>query len=222
LRGVGQAAVQEKMMLGLLARKLGMTQIFDEKGSLVPVTVLRVDPNVVIGQKNENKNGYNAVVLGVDDAKANKVTKPYAGQFPEGVAPKKRIREFRDFSKECAIGDSLGVEIFEGCRYVDVQGVSKGKGFQGVVKRYGFGGGRKTHGSKFHREPGSTGQSTYPHKTFKNVKLPGRMGREQVTTLNIRVVKIDTEKQLLLIRGAVPGINKGLVVVRAAVKKQRA
>ncbi|MDR1363076.1 MAG: 50S ribosomal protein L3 [Spirochaetaceae bacterium] len=209
-------------MLGLLAKKVGMTQIFNEEGSLIPVTVLRIDPNIVIAQKTEKENGYNAVLLGIDDAKENRVTKPYAGQFPEGIAPKKRIEEFRGFSKECAIGDSLGVEILEGCRYVDVQGVSKGKGFQGVVKRYGFGGGRRTHGSKFHREPGSTGQSTYPHKTFKNVKLPGRMGREQVTTLNIKVVKIDVEKQLLLINGAVPGINKGLVVVRAAVKKQRA
>jgi large subunit ribosomal protein L3 len=209
-------------MLGLLAKKVGMTQIFNEEGNLIPVTVLRIDPNIVIAQMNEKEDGYNAVLLGVDDAKENRITKPYAGQFAEGIAPKKHIKEFRDFSKECVIGDSLGVEILEGCRYVDVQGVSKGKGFQGVVKRYGFGGGRKTHGSKFHREPGSTGQSTYPHKTFKNVKLPGRMGREQVTTLNIRVVKIDVEKQLILIRGAVPGVNKGLVVVRAAVKKQRA
>jgi large subunit ribosomal protein L3 len=209
-------------MLGLLARKVGMTQIFDEKGNLIPVTVLRIDPNVVIARKNEKDNGYDAVLLGVDDAKKNKVTKPYAGQFPEGITPKRKIKEFRGFSRDCAVGDTLGVEILEGCRYVDVQGVSKGKGFQGVVKRYGFGGGRKTHGSKFHREPGSTGQSTYPHKTFKNVKLPGRMGREQVTTLNIKVVRLDVEKQQLLIKGPVPGINKGLVVVRAAVKKQRA
>jgi large subunit ribosomal protein L3 len=209
-------------MLGLLAKKVGMTQIFNEEGNLIPVTVLRIDPNIVIAQKNEKDNGYNAVLLGVDDVKENRITKPYAGQFAEGIAPKKHIKEFRGFSKECAVGDSLGVEIFEGCRYVDVQSVSKGKGFQGVVKRYGFGGGRKTHGSKFHREPGSTGQSTYPHKTFKNVKLPGRMGCEQVTTLNIRVVKIDIEKQLILIRGAVPGVNKGLVMIRAAVKKQRA
>jgi large subunit ribosomal protein L3 len=209
-------------MLGLLAKKVGMTQIFNEEGNLIPVTVLRIDPNIVIDQKNEEEDGYNAVLLGVDDAKENRITKPYAGQFAEGIAPKKHIKEFRGFSKECEVGDSLGVEILEGCRYVDVQGISKGKGFQGVVKRYGFGGGRKTHGSKFHREPGSTGQSTYPHKTFKNVKLPGRMGCEQITTLNIRVVKIDIEKQLILIRGAVPGVNKGLVVVRAAVKKQRA
>ncbi|MDR2952826.1 MAG: 50S ribosomal protein L3, partial [Treponema sp.] len=147
--------------------------------------------------------------------------KPYAGQFPEGVSLKKRIRELRDYEKETAVGDSLGVEVFEGVRFVDVSGVSKGKGFQGVVKRYGFGGGRRTHGSKFHREPGSTGQSTYPAKTFKNVKLPGRMGRENVTVLSLKVVKTDPEKQLIMVKGAVPGINKGLVLVRAAVKKGR-
>jgi len=102
---------------------------------------------------------------------------------------------------------------------VDASGISKGKGFQGVVRRYGFGGGRATHGSKFHREPGSTGQSTYPHKSFKNVKLPGRMGRERVTVLSLRVVKLDKEKQLMMVKGAVPGLNKGLVVIRAAVKR---
>jgi large subunit ribosomal protein L3 len=210
------------MMLGLLAKKVGMTQIFDEQGNLIPVTVLKIDPNTVIAQKDKEKDGYSAVLLGVDDAKPNRVTKPYAGQFAGGAKAKKHIKEFRDFSKECVVGDEIGIELFEGCRYVDVQGVSKGKGFQGVVRRYHFGGGRHSHGSKFHREPGSTGQSTYPHKTFKNVKLPGRMGREQVTTLSIKVVRIDIEKQLVLINGPVPGINKGLVVLRAAVKKQRA
>jgi large subunit ribosomal protein L3 len=207
------------MMLGLLAKKVGMTQVFDDEGNLVPVTVMRVDPNIVIARKTVEKDGYNAVVVGVDDQKKNLVTKPYGGQFPENIAPKKRIRELRDFEKEAGPGDSLGVEVLEGIRYVDVSGVSKGKGFQGVVKRYRFGGGRHSHGSKFHREPGSTGQSTYPHHTFKNVKLPGRMGREKVTTLSLKLVKVDTEKQLLMIRGAVPGINKGLVLVRAAVKK---
>jgi large subunit ribosomal protein L3 len=206
-------------MLGLFAKKVGMTQVFDEAGNMVPVTVMRVDPNVVIAQKTEEKDGYKAVVVGIDEAKKSRVTKPYAGQFPENIAPKKRLKELRDFEKEVAVGDKLGVEVLEGIRYVDVSGVSKGKGFQGVVKRYGFGGGRKTHGSKFHREPGSTGQSTYPHKTFKNVKLPGRMGREKVTVLSQRVVKMDTEKQLILVKGAVPGINKGLVFVRAAVKR---
>jgi large subunit ribosomal protein L3 len=202
-----------------MARKVGMTQIFDDSGNLIPVTVLRVDPNTVIARKEKEKDGYEAVVLGIDEAKKNRITKPVAGQFPEGIGPKKTVREFRDFEKDVKAGDSLGAELFEDCRYVDVTGISKGKGFQGVVKRWGFGGGRRSHGSKFHREPGSTGQSTYPHKTFKNVKLPGRMGRERVTVLSQRLVKVDTEKQLLLIRGAVPGINKGLVFVRAAVKK---
>ena len=208
-------------MLGLYARKIGMTQVFDEAGNLLPVTVMWIDPNVVIATKTKETNGYAAVVVGIDDEKKNRVTKANAGQFPENITPKKRIRELRDFEKEVAVGDSLGIEVLEGVRYVDVCGVSKGKGFQGVVRRYRFGGGRKTHGSKFHREPGSTGQSTYPAKTFKNVKLPGRMGREKVTVLSLRVVKTDPEKQLIIVRGAVPGINKGLVFVRSAVKKGR-
>ncbi|HON13208.1 MAG TPA: 50S ribosomal protein L3 [Treponema sp.] len=206
-------------MLGLMAKKVGMTQVFDNDGNLTPVTVLKVDPNIVIAQKTEEKYGYSAVVLGVDDMKKSRVTKPYAGQFPEGMNPKKKIREFRDFEKECAVGDSLGAELFEGCRYVDVTGISKGKGFQGVMKRWGFGGGRNTHGSKFHREPGSTGQCTSPGHSFKNVKMPGRMGRERVTVLNLKVVKVDVDNQLIMVRGAVPGVNKGTVVVRAAVKK---
>jgi len=206
-------------MLGLMARKLGMTQVFDETGSLVPVTVVRIEQNVVVSQKTREKDGYKAVVLGVDELKKERAAKPYAGQFPENIPPQKTIREFRDFEKEVNPGDKLGAEVFEGIRYVDVTGISKGKGFQGVVKRWGFHGGRKTHGSKFHREPGSTGQNTYPHKTFKNRKMPGRMGRERTTVLSLRVVKVDTEKQLVLIRGGVPGVNKGLVVVRAAVKR---
>jgi len=208
-------------MLGLLARKVGMTQVFDDAGNLMPVTVMRIDPNVVIAAKTKEADGYAAVVVGMDEAKKKRVTKARAGQFPENITPKKQVRELRDFEKEVKVGDSLGIEVLKDVRYVDVSGVSKGKGFQGVVKRYGFGGGRKTHGSKFHREPGSTGQSTYPGKTFKNQKLPGRMGREKTTTLSLRVVKVDSEKQLLMVKGAVPGINRGLVLVRAAVKKGR-
>ena len=208
-------------MLGLLAKKVGMTQVFDDAGNLVPVTVMKVDPNVVIAKKNEEVDGYSAVVVGLDDAKKHRVTKAYAGQFPENIPPKKEVRELRDFEKEVSVGDSLGVDVLEGVRYVDVSGISKGKGFQGVVRRYGHGGGRKTHGSKFHREPGSTGQNTYPHRTFKNKKMPGRMGRESVTVLSLRVVKTDAEKQLIMVKGAVPGINKGTVLVRAAVKKGR-
>jgi len=204
-------------MLGLMARKVGMTQVFDEIGNLVPVTVVRIEPNTVISQKTEDKDGYKAVVLGIDEEK--KASKPHAGQFPESITPKKTIREFRDFEKEVNPGDVLGVEVFDGVRYVDVIGVSKGKGFQGVMRRYNFSGGRSTHGSKFHRVGGSTGQNTYPHRTFKNRKMAGRMGRERVTVMSLHVEKVDAEKQLMLIRGSVPGINKGLVIVRSAVKK---
>jgi large subunit ribosomal protein L3 len=211
-------------MLGLYARKLGMTQFFTAEGNLVAATALRIEPNLVVAARSEEKNGYSAVVLGLDDYKKDKkgeykISKPLKGQFSEGWEPKRRLHEVRDFEAECSVGDTLGIEVFQDCNYVDVCGVSKGKGFQGVVKRFGFGGGRKTHGSKFHREPGSTGQSTYPHKTFKNMKLPGRMGREQVTTLNIRIVKIDAERKLLLVKGAVPGVDNGLIFVRKAVKK---
>jgi large subunit ribosomal protein L3 len=214
-----QNAALEFTMLGLMAKKVGMTQIFDEEGNLVPVTVLKVDPNTVVAQKTEDKDGYSAVLLGIDDMKPSRVSKPYAGQFSENIKPKKHIKEFRDFEKEVTPGDELGTEVFEGVRYVDVTGISKGKGTQGVVKRWGFGGGRSTHGSKFHREPGSTGQSTYPGRTFKNMKLPGRMGREQKTVLSLRLIKVDVENKIIMVRGAIPGINKGLVVVRAAVKK---
>jgi large subunit ribosomal protein L3 len=208
-------------MLGLLAKKVGMTQVFDESGNLIPVTVLRVDTNVVSAIRTPELDGYSAVALGVDDKKQNRVSKPYAGQFAEGIAPKKRVREFRDFDKECKLGDTIGVELLDGVRYVDVSATSKGKGFQGVVRRYHFGGGRATHGSKFHREPGSTGQSTYPGKSFKNIKMPGHMGNERVTTLSLRVVKVDVENRLVMVNGAVPGVKKGLVMVRPAVKKQR-
>jgi large subunit ribosomal protein L3 len=212
-------------MLGLMAKKVGMTQIFTEEGNLVPVTVLKVEPNLVVSKREQEKDGYSALVLGIDDFRKDnagnyRTSKVYAGQFAEGIIPKRRLHEFRDFEKEVNVGDSVGIELFEDVRYVDVTAVSKGKGFQGVVKRWGFGGGRRTHGSKFHREPGSTGQSTYPHKTFKNVKLPGRMGREQVTTLSQRLVRVDGEQKLLLIQGSVPGVNKGLVLVRKAVKKR--
>jgi large subunit ribosomal protein L3 len=208
-------------MFGLLAKKTGMTQVFDESGNLVPVTVIKIEPNTVIAKKEKEKDGYSAVLLGLDDKKKSRTTKPYAGQFPEGVTPKQHIKEFRDFDKEVETGKTVGIELFEGVRYVDVQGRSKGKGFQGVMKRYNFGGGRYTHGSKFHREPGSTGQSTYPGKTFKNVKMPGHMGNEKVTVLNLKVIGVDTEKQVILVSGAVPGVNKGLLAVRPAVKKQR-
>jgi len=206
-------------MLGLLAKKVGMTQVFDELGNLTPVTVMRVDPNIVIASKTKEKDGYNAVVVGVDDAKKSRVTKPVSGQFPENIPPKKTLKELRDFEKEVAVGDVLGLEVLEGVRYLDISGVSKGKGFQGVVKRYNYTGGRGSHGAKIHRAGGSTGPAGYPSRTFKNTEMPGRMGRDNVTVLSLRVVKTDLEKQLIMVRGSVPGINKGLVFVRAAVKR---
>jgi len=206
-------------MIGIIGKKLGMTQVFDETGKLIPVTVVQVVPNVVVGLKCTDADGYNAVVVGVHEKKKTRVTKPYAGQFAEGIVPTRILSEMRDFEKEVVVGEVLDIKLLEGIRYVDVTATSKGKGFQGVVKRWNFGGGRATHGSKFHREPGSTGQSTYPHKTFKNVKLPGRMGREKVTVLNLRVVRVDVEKSVVLIRGALPGPRNCDLLVRKAIKK---
>ena len=196
-----------------------MTQVFDEDGSLTPVTVIRVEPNTVIARKTKETAGYDAVVVGLDDLKKNKVSKSYAGQFPENITPKKTLKEFRDFDGEVAVGDEVGLELLDGLRYVDVTATSKGKGFQGVMKRWGFHGGRATHGSKFHREPGGTGQCTSPGRTFKNVKLPGRMGRERVTVQNLKVVKIDPELKVVMVRGSVPGNKDCTLIIKNAVKK---
>ena len=206
-------------MIGLIGKKLGMTQVFDETGKLVPVTVVQVVPNVIVGKKTTEADGYNAIVVGVYEKKKTRVSKPYGGQFSEGLLPTRVLREMRDFEKDVQVGEKLDVSLLDSVRYVDVTATSKGKGFQGVVKRWGFGGGRSTHGSKFHREPGSTGQSTYPHKSFKNIKLPGRMGRERVTVLNLKVIRVDAEKGVVLLRGALPGPRNCDLLVRKAIKK---
>lgn len=207
-------------MIGLIGKKRGMTQIFDDMGELTPVTVIEVEPNVVIAQREESKDGYKAVVLGAVDQRPARVTKPVAGQFKDGLAPKKHIVEIRDFDKECAVGDSFGVELFDEFRFVDVVGTSKGKGFQGVMKRHNFGGGRKTHGSKFHRAPGSTGMAAWPSKVIKGTKMPGRMGGERRTVQNLRIVRVDHDKNVLLVKGAVPGNRDSFVVVRMAKKRK--
>ncbi len=206
-------------MKGLIAKKVGMTQVFDEDGNLIPVTVIHVEPNTVVALKNKENCGYDAVVLGLEDLKESKVSKPYAGQFTNGVTPKRHLKEFRDFEKEVAVGDGVGIELFEGVRFLDVTATSKGKGFQGVMKRWGFHGGRATHGSKFHREPGGTGMNTTPGHCFKNVKMPGRMGCEKVTVQNLRVVKIDPELNVVMVRGAVPGNKDCTLIVKSSVKK---
>ena len=202
----------------MIAEKIGMTQIFDDKGVLTPVTVIKIDENLVVEQRTPEKNGYSSVVLGYGEVKKSRLTKSVLGQFEEGFDPKKHLKEMRDFEVECKAGDKIGVEIFKDADTVDVTGMSKGKGFQGVMKRHNFGGGRASHGSKFHRESGSTGQNTYPGKTFKNKKMPGRMGHEKVTIQNLKVVKVDVENKVLLVAGAVPGVNKSIVMVRKSIK----
>ena len=198
-------------MKGLIAKKVGMTQVFDENGNLVPVTVIRVEPNTVVATKTEEKCGYNAIVLGLDDVKESKVTKAEAGFFKaNNVAPKRHLKEFRDFDGEVKVGDQLGVELFDKVRFIDVTGTSKGKGFHG---------GRKTHGSKFHREAGGTGCCTTPGHCLKNVKMPGHMGCDRVTVQNLKVIKVDPELKVLMVRGAVPGVKDATLIVKAAVKK---
>lgn len=206
-------------MKGLIAKKVGMTQVFDENGNLTPVTVIRVEPNTVVATKTQEKCGYEAVVLGLEDLKPHKITKPYAKQFPENITPKRHLKEFRDFEGEVKVGDQIGVELFEKVRFIDVTATSKGKGFQGVMKRWGFHGGRATHGSKFHREAGGTGCCTTPGHCLKNVKMPGRMGFDRVTVQNLKVVKVDPELNVLMVRGAVPGVRNCILIVKAAVKK---
>ncbi len=205
-------------MIGLIGLKVGMTQIFDKKGSVVPVTVIKVDDNVVVGERTEQKNGYNARLIGSVDKKNS--TKPYAGQFPERVKPKRYCIEVKDFEGDYAIGDTFGVELLENLGYVDVIGTSKGRGYQGVIKRHGFSGGNKTHGSKFHRANGSTGMAAWPSKVQKGTKMPGRMGGDRVTVQNLPLVRVDKEKKIVLVKGAVPGTRNSMVVLRSAVKKE--
>jgi large subunit ribosomal protein L3 len=194
-----------------------MTQVFDEKGTQTPVTVIQIDPNTVVGQRTPERDGYSAVVLGYGTKKKNRVSKPYGGQFPEGIEPSQVVKEVRDFDQECKVGDSLGVETFEGTFFVDVQGISKGKGFQGAMKRHGFAGGPKTHGSLVHRETGSAGVAS--GKSFRGARMAGHMGSQATKVQNLQVVRVDAEKGVLLVRGAVPGPRGGRLFVTKARKK---
>lgn len=206
-------------MLGLIGQKVGMTQVFDKDGHLIPVTAIKIEGNVVVAERTEEKNGYSAVLLGAVDMKEKATTKPYKGQFKDITAPKKHLQEFRDFEKEVKVGDTIGVDLFNDITYVDVTGISKGKGYQGGIKRHGFHGGRATHGSKFHRDLGGTAMSSTPARTFKGQKMAGHMGNEQKTIQNLRIVRVDEEAGLLLVKGAIPGSTKSTVVVKKAVKK---
>ena len=207
-------------MVGLIGRKVGMTQVFDEAGRMVPVTVIQVQPNVVVGHRTPEKDGYSAVILGAEEAKPQRLSKPLRGQYEKaGVAPQRKMIEIADVDQEYAVGDTLGVDLFADAGFVDVIGTSKGKGYQGVMKRHGFGGGRKTHGSKFHRANGSTGMAAWPSRVIKGTRMPGRMGGVRSTAQNLRVVRVDAEKQMLLVGGAVPGARNGYVLVSTAKKR---
>ncbi len=206
-------------MLGLIGKKIGMTQVFDADGILTPVTVIKIEDNVVVANRTVEKNGYSSCVLGSFDKKKSQTTKPYAGQFTNVCDPKRTLVEMKDFDREATVGDVLKVDVFKDVLFVDVEGTSKGKGFQGGMKRHGFAGGRATHGSKFHRDIGGTAMASTPSRTFKGKKMAGRMGHDKVTVQNLRVVRVDEDMQVLLVKGAIPGPSQSVVIVKKAKKK---
>ena len=206
------------MINEIFGTKLGMTQVFNEEDKLVPVTVIKADPNVICQVKSVEKDGYSALQLGFGEVKEDKVNKPMAGHFKaQGVAPTRYLRETRvEDSSEFKVGDTQTVEAFAEVDKVDVTATSKGKGFAGVMKRYGFGGGPGGHGSHFHRAPASVGQCATPARVFKGKRLPGHMGVDTVTKRNLKVVSVDAENNLILLKGAVPGGKNSIVRVRVA------
>lgn len=206
------------MVNTILGRKLGMTQVWSEDDNLIPVTVIQAGPCVISQVKTEKTDGYSAVQIGFGDIKEKKVNKPMAGHFAKaGVAPMRFLREVRvDDASEHKVGETVTVDAFAGVKKVDVSGISKGKGFAGVMKRYNFKGGPGGHGSHFHRAPGSVGQCATPSRVFKGLRLPGHMGSERVTVLNLEVVRIDSEQNLIIVKGAVPGGKNALLTVRMA------
>jgi len=216
------------MKEGLIGRKRGMTQVFGEDGNRIPVTVIEAGPCTVVGVRTRATHGYDALQLGSGPAKKKSVTKPMAGQFKKaGIAtPMRALKEIRLQKTESVapyqVGQTLNVELFSPGELVDVVGVTKGKGFQGGVKRHGWAGGDWSHGSMFHRAPGSIGASSDPSRVWPGHHLPGRMGGERATVLNLPVVRVLPEQNLLLLRGAVPGAIGGLLVIRKSVKQTKA
>lgn len=205
-------------MKNIIGRKLGMTNVFMEDGRYVPVTVIAAGPCSVVERKDKDKHGYEAVVLGFEDAKHKQMTKPMRGRFEKlGTAPKTVLREFRTDLADVKAGDTITVEAFEPGDRVDVVGTSKGRGYAGIIKRWRGSGGGASHGSMIHRQPGSAGD-TNAAKTVKGSRRPGHLGVERVTSLNLVVVSADKERNLLLVRGAVPGGRNAIVYVRPSVK----
>ncbi len=206
------------MINAIYGKKIGMTQIFDENDRVVPVTVIVAEPNTICQVKTADTDGYEAVQLGFGAIKPKKINKPMAGHFAkQGTDPVRYLREVRvEDASEYKVGDTQTVEAFSDVKKVDVTGTSKGKGFQGVIRRHGFGGGRASHGSHFHRIPGSIGQCATPSRVFKGVRLPGHMGCDIVTVKNLEVVRVDADQNLILVKGSVPGGKNGIVRVRMA------
>lgn len=210
-------------MKAILGKKIGMTQVFTEQGEVVPVTVLESDDMVVVQKKTIEKDGYNAIQVGFGNIKIKNVVKPMKGHFDKSkVEPKRFLREFVvDNIDDYEVGQKIGVDIFQVGEKVDVSGISKGKGFQGSIKRHGHSRGGMSHGSKFHRLRGSLGASAGVGRVVKGTKAHGHMGNEKVTVLNLEVVRVDADKNIILLKGAVPGPKKGLVKIREAVRKYK-
>lgn len=208
------------MKKGIIAKKIGMTQIFNEDGLVIPVTVLEAGPCTVTQVKTVENDGYEAVQVGFGDRKEKHTTKPLQGHFNKAsVDFKKHVKEFRfDNVEEYQVGQEIKADIFEAGDLIDASGVSKGKGFQGNIKRHNQSRGPMAHGSKYHRRPGSMGQASSPSKVFKGKKLPGHMGAEMVTVQNLEVVRVDAEQNLILVKGAVPGPKKAILILKDAVK----
>ena len=208
------------MNKALIGKKIGMTQIFDEKGRVIPVTAIEVGPCTVTQVKTADQDGYTAVQLGFQDVKESKLTKPELGKFTKAkLQPKKYLREFRlDSVEGIKVGDELKADVFQAGDKVDIQGTSKGKGFQGVIKRHGQSRGPMGHGSMYHRRPGSMGPTSTPGRVFKGKKLPGHMGRVTVTIQNLDVVKVDLDKNVILVKGSVPGPKGAILKIKSAVK----
>ena len=208
------------MKKAILATKVGMTQIFNEDGVLTPVTVLQAGPCVVTQVKTVENDGYSAVQVGFVDKREKLVNKPMKGQFNKaGVSYKRFVREFKlEDAENYELGQEIKADVFEAGEKIDATAVSKGKGFQGAIKRHGMSRGPMTHGSKYHRHAGSNGAASDPSKVFKGKKMPGQMGNKKITIQNLEIVKVDTENNLLLIKGAVPGPKKSLVTIKETVK----
>jgi len=203
-------------MIGLIGRKIGMTQIYGDKGDVIPITVIEAGPCTITEVRTADRNGYGAVQLGFGTNKETRYTKPVLGQFAKrNLPPSRYLREFRVADPAgYEVGKRLTVELFEKGQYIDVQGITKGRGFTGVVKRYGFAAGHASHGPTAGKQPGSIGASAYPSRVVKGKRLPGRMGGVRLTIKNLQVVAVDAEQNVLMVRGAVPGPVRGLLLVR--------